>query len=272
MDTYDVHLQRGDVLKDRYRVLSVLGVGGMATVYLAEDRRLPQTYWALKEARTATPGAKRLVVEAQCLSTLDHPQLPLIADFFAAPDGEYSYLVQEYIAGETLLARFRAADKQLPDEEVIAYALQLCDVLHYLHTRKPEPIVYRDLKPGNVIVDRGGKARLIDFGTARTFHANKSHDTVQLGTNGFAAPEQFEKVQTDSRADLFSLGAMLYYLLSGGKYVYAGNQPLAALRRDLPQALLQCVHQLIQQQPAERIQSATEVKQQLQHVFAHLTR
>jgi hypothetical protein len=209
----------GTEVKNQYRVVRLVGGGGMAWVYQVEE--LPAgsgKLWALKELRPQTQdraeqatGRKLFDQEARLLRELDHPNIPKIADFFEE-DGR-SYLVMEFIWGESLEKRLKAANAPLLETDVLNWALQLCDALHYLHTRTP-PIIFRDIKPSNVMVTNTGQVKLIDFGIARTYKMGKKRDTVAMGSENYAAPEQWGKGQTDARSDVYALGATIYHLLA----------------------------------------------------------
>ncbi|MCU6796220.1 serine/threonine protein kinase [Paenibacillus sp. WQ 127069] len=255
--------QIGDVVEGRYRIVAVLGSGGMSTVYLADDLRLAGKRWAVKESRQSNGTEYEFLAEAEMLVKLNHPNLPDIVDYFPADSNGCSYLVMDYIEGETLLQRFERSGKRLPVNHVIDYALQLCDVFAYLHSHQPEPIIYRDVKPANLMIDAQERIRLIDFGIARSYKAGQAADTVRIGTIGFAAPEQFEGRQTDARTDLFGLGALLYYLLSGGHYYYAVRRPLSDHSAAISASLSVLVEKLLHAEPRARCQSAAEVRDEL---------
>ncbi|OXM82444.1 hypothetical protein CF651_30940 [Paenibacillus rigui] len=256
-------LQVHEVLGGRYRIVSKLGSGGMGTVYLAEDLRLPGKRWAVKESRMEGEESAAASAEADMLIRLQHPNLPEIVDYYPANAQGYRYLIMDYIEGETLQQRFERQGRRMPASQLISYVVQLCDLFHYLHTRRPEPVVYRDLKPSNLMIDLQEQIRLIDFGIARSFKAGQAMDTVPIGTVGFAAPEQFAGRQTDTRTDLYSLGALMYFVLSGGQYYHAARKPLGELDTSLPASLTGLVGKLLQAEPAARCQSAAEVRREL---------
>ncbi|GGH77567.1 serine/threonine-protein kinase [Pullulanibacillus pueri] len=255
--------QAKEPLNGRYNIIKIIGSGGMSTVYLVEDSESDGKRWAIKASSVAAKGYNQLKGEAQILSELNHPHLPLIVDYFSSEDHRYFYLVQEYIEGKTLLQLHEESQEGLDYKDIVHYCLQISGVLDYLHRKK---VIYKDLKPGNVMVTNTGEVKLIDFGTSRKFDERKLADTLQLGTVGFAAPEQFEKQQTDHRTDLFSLGAMMYFLLSNGKYVYTTQKPLNTLHRHLPKSLVSLVHDLIQLEPSRRCQTAKEVQERLKAI------
>lgn len=260
-------LKSGDMLGNRYRIISVIGRGGMSTVYLAEDMRLPGKLRAVKEARRQS-GACASLAEANMLVGLNHPNLPDIVDYFGAEqEGGFTYLVMDYIEGETLLQRFDRQGRRMPGMQVAGYALQLCDVLDYLHGHRQDPIIYRDLKPSNLMIDMQERLWLIDFGIARRYRSGQDADTVSIGTVGFAAPEQFDGRQTDARTDLYGLGALMYFLLSGGQYRHAASKHLRELDDELPEGLAELVERLLQAEPDDRCQSAAEVRGELQRLL-----
>ncbi len=207
------------LLQDRYLIVEKLGQGGMAAVYKVRDeskRGAPlraikeMSQAALKESERAQ-AIENFQAEAELLKTLDHPNLPKFYEQFQEEDRYY--LVMEYIEGETLEDRLERAGKGLPEGDVLEWARQLCSVLTYLHERRP-PIIFRDLKPGNIMVTKQGQVKLIDFGIARIFRRDKTHDTQVLGTPGYAPPEQYGKGQTDPRSDVYALGVTLHQLLT----------------------------------------------------------
>lgn len=209
------------MLAGRYIILRRVGRGGMGAVYQAADDRITGKHWAIKEmsdAAITNPLEKRQAVEAfqqeaVMLATLDHPNLPKVTDHFSERGKQY--LVMDFIEGETLGERIDCEDgKPLPVDDVLRWADQLCDVLEYLHSREPS-VVFRDLKPGNVMVTPEGTVKLIDFGIARLFKPGKAADTAFFGTAGYAPREQYGRGQTDARSDVYALGATLYHLLTG---------------------------------------------------------
>ncbi len=208
------------LIRERYQIIEKLGQGGMAAVYKVKDLEKRGALRAIKEmSQAALKDSEReqaianFHAEAELLRTLDHPGLPKFYEQFEQDDRYY--LVMEFIDGETLETRQeKAGNKALPEAEVMEWARQLCSVLTYLHERRP-PIIFRDLKPGNIMLSKDGKIKLIDFGIARIFRRDKTHDTQVLGTPGYAPPEQYGKGQTDPRSDVYALGVTLHQLLTG---------------------------------------------------------
>lgn len=207
-------LKKGDILADRYEVVSFIDGGGMSRVYLVKDLRL-ETQWALKEfSYTAGSDTEKrqlersFVKEAKVCARLSHPGIARVVDFFSIEDRHY--LVEEFIEGETLLKKIQRAP--LTVEETITIAMRLTKILTYIHD---QGIVYRDLKPDNVMIKPDGSVKLLDFGIARVYKSDQEKDTVILGTPGFAAPEQYGTSQTDQRSDIYSLGALIHHALTG---------------------------------------------------------
>lgn len=242
--------------------MSMLGQGGMSQVYLAEDQKLNGKRWAVKECLCTDSDKASFMEEAEMLAKLQHAQLPQLVDYFITEDGK-GYLVMDYIEGPTLQDLFEKNHREMPITQIVQIAFQLLDIFHYLHTFQPRPIIYRDLKPSNVMLNQHNQVRLIDFGVARQFKQGQVSDTIQMGTIGFAAPEQYLGLQTDARTDLYTLGSMLYYLLSGGHYAYSKAKPLEQRKEGIPEALRTTVHFLLQDQPQNRCQTAMEVKLRL---------
>ena len=209
--------ERGTIIEGKYEVLKLIGKGGMSKVYLAMDKNLNKQ-WAIKEIeRKAYDKNNEVVVasamaEANMMKKLDYPSLPRIVDIIEKEN--VIYVVMDYIEGETLSSVLSKEGAQ-PQEVVIEWAKELCRVLDYLHTQNP-PIIYRDMKPANIMLQPNGNIKLIDFGIAREYKEQNLADTVSLGTKGYAAPEQFGgKGQTDARTDVYCLGVTLYHLLTG---------------------------------------------------------
>lgn len=252
-------LTAGDVVAGRYQVHSLVGSGGMGQVYIAKDLKLKGKRWAMKEVphlRTADLFLR----EAKIMAQLNHPCLPNIIDYIAPNKAGFAYLIMDYIEGMTLDKWFNRRDFSLV--EILDMTLQLCGCFRYLHELLPHPIVYRDLKPSNVMVDELGQVKLIDFGTARMFEANKQTDTYPLGTFHFAAPEQLEGTQTDPRTDLYGIGALMYYLLTG-RYFNVERKSLAHWCPNAPRKMIYIVDQLLAPDRNKRIQSAAVLEHML---------
>ena len=265
------------LLKGRYSILRQIGRGGYGAVYLAADTQLNQRLIAIKEMsqQNLDPQDRAMAEgnfkrEAALLSTLMHPNLPRIYDQFI--EAGRSYLVMDFIEGETLETTLeRLNGKLLPVEKVLNIGIQLCNVLEYLHTRQP-PIVFRDLKPANIMLTPQEHLYLIDFGIARHFKPGQSKDTAALGSSGYAAPEQYGKAQTTPRADIYSLGATLHELLSGND---PSESPFHFSTLHFQQPALRGLETLIARMLSinvnDRPASVTSVKLELQHYALGMT-
>lgn len=250
------------LLAGRYRIVRMLGQGGMGRVFLAEDDRLPGKQWAVKELRPGAADREAVANEARFLAECSHPGLAGVTDFIPADAEGNCYLIMEYIQGQTLLQAFRS-QSPFPWRLAVRIGIELCQVLAYLHEGRPRPIIHRDLKPSNVMLDQNGRVRLIDFGTARHYNVSASSDTVQLGTPGFAAPEQLMGIQTDARTDLYALGALLFFLLSGGETWNPSRKGAIASHaawQEVPRELGEVVLQLLEEEPSRRCRNAIEAE------------
>ncbi|MGG3456115.1 protein kinase domain-containing protein [Paenibacillus rhizolycopersici] len=252
----------GVLLAERYRIEQMIGQGGMSRVYLAEDLKLPGKSWAVKECLDVPGGPATVAKEVKLLIQLNHHRLPRIVDFIDPDRDGYSYIVMDYIQGVPLDQFIRARVGRIPMELLVRFGLQITDGLRYLHRHEP-PVIHRDVKPANLLVDDKGELRFVDFGIARTFTDGKTEDTVQLGTVGFAAPEQYGDRQSDARTDLYSLGAVLLYMGTGGRFPVWTPEAAAALRDQGCERLEPIVTTLLQTRPEDRFSSAEEVSEAL---------
>ncbi|HLH78059.1 MAG TPA: protein kinase [Candidatus Binataceae bacterium] len=255
------------VIGSRYRVIRELGGGGMKVVYLAEDLRLAARPCALAEMIDTLPNpeAQRqaeaaFAREADMLAELKHEHIPTVFDRFSEQNRHY--LVMEYVEGETLEQRLKRTGGKLAPEEMVPVALQILDTLEYLHSRNP-PVIYRDLKPSNIMITPGGMVKLIDFGIARHFQPQSS--ATMIGTQGYAPPEQYRgKVET--RSDLYALGATLHHALSGRDPTTEppfSYPPLRNLRPDLSPALADLVSAALAYDVEHRIPNTGEFRHRL---------
>lgn len=263
-------LEIGSVVDGKYKILSEVGHGGMSVVYLAINERANKT-WAIKEVRRdgavdSNVVINGLVAETNMLKRLNHPHLPSIVDVIETQ--ESFMIVMDYIEGKSLESLLRHEGAQDPNL-VIEWAKQLCDVLGYLHSRE-RPIIYRDMKPANVMLKPDGNVVLIDFGTAREFKNANVEDTTCLGTRGYAAPEQFGgHGQTDARTDIYCLGATIYHLITGQSPCEPPYE-IKPLGYWIPQlsgsGIEKIVAKCTQQDPRQRYQNCGELMYALEHV------
>lgn len=280
-------LEIGSVIDGKYKILSQIGQGGMSVVYLALNERANKT-WAIKEVRkdgvqdfaTVKQG---LIAETDTLKKLNHKYLPSIIDVI---DDEDTFLiVMDYIEGKSLNKVLKESMEQtgLPIgiEDVLSWGIQLCDVLNYLHTRE-QPIVYRDLKPSNIMLRPNGEITLIDFGTAREFKIENIEDTTSLGTPGYAAPEQYgsqnHKGKARPQSDIYCLGATLHHLITGRNPAESPFHflPITQCRKTLLEetprefrnellGLEMILTKCTQQEPEQRYQNCAQLQYDLEH-------
>ena len=263
-------LEIGSLVDGKYKILNVIGHGGMSVVYMAINEKANKT-WAIKEVRKDgkldfEEVKQGLTVETNMLKKLRHNNLPSIVDVIE--DEDTFIIVMDYIEGKPLSDAIQEYGAQ-PQESVIKWAKQLCNVLGYLHSQTPA-IIYRDMKPSNVMLKPDGNLVLIDFGIAREYKEQNLADTTCLGTIGYAAPEQFGgRGQTDARTDIYCLGATLHHLITGQdpcKPPYA-RYPIrhynGALSTGLEEILLKCTRD----NPEERYQSCAELMYALEHYY-----
>jgi serine/threonine-protein kinase len=255
-------LNIGDVVDGKYKILNQIGQGGMSVVWLAMNERANKQ-WAIKEVRKDGVDnyevvKQSLIAEVEHLKRLHHANLPSIIDVIDTADT--LLVVMDYIEGNSLAQALRDYGGALPQEQVVSWAKQLCAVLGYLHTRNP-PIIYRDLKPANVMLQPDGTVKIIDFGTAREFKEGRADDTISLGTQGYAAPEQYGNHQTDPRTDIYNLGATIYHLVAGhnpSEPPYVMN-PIRQWNPQLSSGLESIIIKCTQRNPDERYQNCAEL-------------
>lgn len=256
----------GSVIDDKYEILKEIGRGGMSVVYLAMDKRLNKQ-WAVKEIRKKGSGkndeivVNSLLAEANLMKRLDHPALPRIVDII--DNGVTIYIIMDYIEGESLdkiLNEYGAQSEEL----VIGWAKQLCDALGYLHSQKP-PIIYRDMKPANIMLKPEGNIKIIDFGIAREYKEQNLADTTVLGTKGYAPPEQYSG-QTDARSDIFALGMTMHHLLTG--IDPRRGEPYAPVRQwnpELSEGIEIIIDRCVEPAAENRYQSCSDLLYDLEH-------
>ena len=256
-------LSSGQSINDRYILQYELGKGGMSTVYLARDLKLNMD-WAIKVIDLSNKQSHASIYknatekEISMLKELRHPALPRIVDFFS--EQEKMYIVMDYIEGETLSDKIEREGKQR-EENVVKWMRAVCDVLNYLHTRQ-KAIIYRDIKPSNIMLTPEGNIKLIDFGIARTYKSNSQSDTEYLGSRGYAAPEQCSKAgQTDARTDIYGVGATMYHLLTGQHPDQPPYEfyPIRKWDKSFSRGLQQIVQRCVMVDPQYRYQSAMDL-------------
>jgi serine/threonine protein kinase len=264
--------QPPSLLKDRYQVLKKLGAGGYGTVYKAQDTEFGGRMVAIKEmsqreldGKDKAEAIEAFKKEAFMLAPLTHPNLPSIYDYFT--ENDRSYLVMSFIEGETLEEYLnRSPGGKLPVDKVLMIGTQLASVLSYLHRRNP-PIIFRDLKPANIMRILDGQIYLIDFGIARHFKVGQLKDTIALGSPGYAAPEQYGRAQSTPQTDVYSLGATLHHMLTG---IDPSENPFSHAPLDLPHhpqlsILISC---MLDMDPRKRPASMGNIKRELQRIIS----
>jgi len=250
---------------DTYEIKSMIGKGGMSTVYLAEHKRL-HTRWAVKEVRKQQGARFDFLAESNILKRLQHPMLPRIVDISETEDA--IYIVEDFVEGITLDDLLKQ-QKRVDEAQGLQWFQDLCGVLHYLHTQQPHPIIYRDMKPSNIMLQPDGTLKLIDFGIAREYKQESNADTTYVGTKGYAAPEQFGKAQTDARTDIYALGVTMYHLLTGKSPYEPPYQfvPARQLVPELSHGIEYILNKCIQSEPADRYQNVDELLDDLDHIY-----
>lgn len=276
----------GDVLLGKYELKEQIGEGGSGIVYLAWDRHL-ERYVAVKEEKCQEAEAAGILKkEMEMLKALKHPMLPAVYDYFQETE---RYLVMEYIRGESL-HNFILSEGAIPEKQACEWALQLLELLSYLHRQSP-PVIYRDLKPDNIIICQDGNLRVVDFGTALHVRYDKRTAENLAGTAGYAAPEQLYGeadrkngigTGADERSDIYTLGATLYHMLTGhdpSRPPY-GLRPVRCMNPELTQDMEWIVEKCTEEEPAKRYQTVVELRKDLergkfsgrQHFFRNIGR
>lgn len=253
-------LQIGQLVGGKYKILNEIGRGGMSVVYLAINEKL-NTTWAIKVAKRNglhdnNTAIQNLTADKKMLINLSHHNLPRIVDVYDTEDT--MMIVMDYISGKSLKETLDEYGVQR-EEEVVKWGIQLCDVLGYLHSKG---IIYRDLKPDNIMMKPNGNIALIDFGTAKEYYDDKSRDTVPLGTKGYAAPEQ--SIKATVLSDIYNLGATLRHLVTGIDPKDPSNvdvtlNPIRQINVALSEGLEHIITKCLMPTPSERYQSAEEL-------------
>jgi outer membrane protein assembly factor BamB/tRNA A-37 threonylcarbamoyl transferase component Bud32 len=271
-DEGSTQLLSGTVLVNRYVIQDVIGVGGMGSVYLARDQHFPTVVKlvAVKEMinRAPDPMVRKTIVqnferEANILATLSHPFIPRIYDYFS--EGNRSYLTMEFINGRDLEAVINETAGFLPEERVLGWAIELCDVLQFLHAHKPDPIIFRDMKPSNVMVTLEDHIVLVDFGIAKPFQTGQKG--TMIGTEGYSPPEQY-RGEAGPLADIYALGATLHHSLSRRDprleppFSFA-ERPLRKINPAVSIEMETVINTALQYNPGDRFQSVEAMKEAL---------
>lgn len=270
-------LPAGTLLQGRYNIKGPLGVGGMSMVYLGQDMRfkdvmracaIKEMYQSAPDSQTRLLNLKNFEREAGLLATLQHPAIPRVYDFFEE-DGRV-YLVMELIGGKDLETILEDAGKPLDETQVCQWAIQICDVLHYLHHHQPDAIIFRDMKPSNIMVSADNRVILIDFGIARNLSRTDRKGTM-IGTEGYSPPEQYRGV-VEPQSDLYALGATLHHLLSGNDprletpFTFH-ERPLRQVNPAISPEMEAVVMRALEYELTARWSSAAELRQALQDVI-----
>lgn len=268
----DKRLRMGTELVSRYLIQDVVGVGGMSSVYRARDMHFPNVVKlvAVKEMinQASDPLVRQTIVqnferEANILVTLSHPSIPKIYDYFTFQ--ERSYLVLEFVHGKDLEALLNETPNFFPEEQVIGWAIEMCEVLDYLHNHQPEPIIFRDVKPQNIMITDDGHVVLIDFGIAKMF--NPAQKGTMIGTEGYSPPEQYRGEATQ-QADIYALGASLHHILTRRNpqleppFSFA-ERPIRKINPAISPELEAVVMTALQYSPQDRFSSAGEMRDAL---------
>lgn len=265
-------LHAGNNLAERYLIQGVIGVGGMGAVYRARDLHFPNVVKlvAVKEMINMAPDplVRKTIVrnferEANLLATLDHRSIPRIYDYFTL--NERSYLVEEFINGKDLETIIDDSEGFISEDRLVGWAIELCDVLNFLHTHKPEPIIFRDIKPSNIMINMQDHVVLVDFGIAK--HFQQGQKGTMIGTEGYSPPEQYRGDATPL-ADIYALGATLHHVLTRRDPRLEppfsfGERPISQFNSDVTPELEAVIYKALQYDPSDRIQSAQEMKQAL---------
>lgn len=255
----------GSVLKDRYEIIAEIGQGGMSTVYLARDKNLG-SYWAIKQVKNnGSVEVEAFKREVELLSTLNHSDIVRIVDRIEIGDG--FFVCMDFIDGVPLSKKVANEGPQ-SEKDVVKWGKLLCDVLYYLHTVKENPIVYRDMKPDNIMIAKTGRVKLIDFGIAKECIRGQTETGPKVGTKGFAAPEQYKGAVLDERTDIYGLGATLHYLVTGGHPASFPNiiTPIRQMNPLLSEGLEFIISKCTQLEPEKRYQNCMELKTDMDNI------
>ena len=262
-------LNQGALLRERYRIIEVMGHGGMGSIFRAVDENLGMEVAVKENLFTIDDYARQFRREATILASLRHPNLPRVSDHFSIED-QGQYLIMDYIEGEDLQERLERLGP-FEEEEVVFIGASICDALAYMHSRDPI-ILHRDIKPANVRITPRGEVYLVDFGLAKVLHSDQTTTTgARAMTMGFSPPEQYGAARTDARTDIYSLGATLYTVLTGftpedSLAQTMDQEELTPVRERNPKIskrVSEAVEKALQVHPINRFQMAAEFKNEL---------
>ena len=252
-------LNSGYILDEKYEVVKTLGQGGMSTVYLCKNTRLGN-FWAIKEVKKELKGQMDFLAEPNILKNLSHPGVPRVVDIFYREDN--LYIVEDYIEGETLQDYIKK-NGFIGIKQINNIVLSICSIIEYLHSFNP-PIIYRDLKPSNIMITPKDKIVLIDFGISRIYKQGGDKDTIYMGSKGYAAPEQYGMEQTCIQTDIYGIGAVIYFLVTG-KAPIALLEPLKdeSYSNEVSLELKKIIQKAMQIDIESRYSSVEEMKKEL---------
>lgn len=256
-------LSTGMILDNRYEIIKVLGRGGMSTVYLTRDKRLNK-HWAVKEVKNSFRDQMDLSAEPNILKQLNHIGIPKIIDIFNENDN--LYIVEDYIEGNNL-EQYIKMNNDVSSNTILTIVSKLCKILEYLHSLNP-PIIYRDLKPQNIIISKDKQVTLVDFGISRIYKTNQCMDTIAMGTKGYAAPEQYGTNQSNIRTDIYGLGAVMFFLVNkrGANSItepLKDNSYPIYINKEIRDTIKRCM----QIEPAERYESVNALKKHIDNII-----
>jgi serine/threonine protein kinase len=252
-------LEIGHLLDDKYEVIKIIGSGGMGKVYLCKNIRL-DNFWAIKETEKCDNVSIDILSECNILKNLSHSGIPRIVDIFY--EKNYVYLVEDYVEGKTLFEFIK--DNQKTELETFkTIILKISDIIEYLHELNP-PIIYRDLKPSNIIINSIGKVFLVDFGISKIYKVDSDSDTICMGSSGYAAPEQRGLAQSCKQTDIYGMGMVMYFMITG-KVPFTGAEPLfdENYDRNINKDVIRIIKKCVQPEIKHRYASVYELKKEV---------
>ena len=254
------------LINDTYELIKQIGEGGMSKVYKARNVRL-NTFWAVKQVRKDNQYNWDFLAESNILKNLNHPSLVKIVDIFE--DEKQVFIIEEFVEGVDLTQVLKT-QKKIPEETALRWFKELCSVLIYLHDQKPNPIIFRDMKPANIMLQKDNRLKLIDFGIAREYKAGHQSDTILAVSRGYAAPEQYNgKVQSDRRTDIYALGVTMHHLVTGKSPLEPPYEikKVRELDPHLSAGIEYIIDKCTKQEPEDRYQNAHELLYDLEHIY-----